>query len=392
MKSDKLLCISNGLNAMTMGLVYPVLAIYMSHISDENYFFVGIIIAIPLIIMGLMSFGWGTFSDYIGERKKIVIITTIIGSLLFFTFPFLNPISLIIFRIIQIFFLTSIILINALMTEYFPEKKGRSVGNLNVFAGLGWGIGGIISGFVVKMEDIEFNDSSIIIYFIICGIISLMSALVLLPIKEIKKKRTMKKLTISLKFGERKQITFICLTTFFLFLGYYMVIMLLPLHLEKLEASTKTIGYFVAVAGVVSAPFGRIAGNFCDKYGRKKILLIALIGYIVIVILYTITTNIIVLGILWALPFWPLYMVASTTMVSDLTKESERGRGVGLLNFTLHIGCGGGALLAGILANDMEFQDVFAVGMVFILISLGFLLMTKESLVKINQKELKETT
>lgn len=388
MKDEKLLYISYGLNSATMGLVYPILAIYMSHISGENYFFVGIIVSIPFIIMGVMSFGWGTFSDFIGERKKIVIITTIIGSILFFIFPYLNTISLIILRIVQIFFLTSIVLLNALMTEYFPKKKGTSLGNLNFFAGIGWGIGGAISGYIVKMENIEFKSQSIFIFFFISGIISLLSAFVLIPIKETKKKRTMKKLNFSTKFGEEKQIFLICITTFFLFFGYYMIILLFPLHLEKLNASTKTIGYFVASAGIVSAPFGRIAGTLCDKFGRKFNFLLAIFGYLTIIFCYTITTKIILLGILWSLPFWPIYIVASTTIVSDLTKEWERGRGIGLLNFLLYLGCGFGALFAGFLANFIEFQKVFLVGFIFVFISLVFGFFIKESF-HFNQKTFK---
>jgi predicted MFS family arabinose efflux permease len=68
--------------------------------------------------------------------------------------------------------------------------------------------------------------------------------------------------------------------------------------------------------------------------------------------------------ILWILPFYALFITASTSSVSDLTTGKERGRGIGILNSSIGMGNFAGGLLGG------QFADAFGAPATFMISSL----------------------
>ncbi|MCK5547525.1 MAG: MFS transporter, partial [Thermoplasmata archaeon] len=182
-------------------MLYPVIPIYIKHMSGDD-FLVGLSFALPLFVTIPMSFLWGTLSDYIGKRKPVLIFSGLIGASLFFVFPYLDVIGLIVARTVQMFFFSSQILTFALVTEYFPKEKGKTIGDLNLFGGAGATLGGLMVGFIVSSTFLFQGSQELVTFFSICGFLALISMVFLFVIREVKKKPVKESPRNILRFGD----------------------------------------------------------------------------------------------------------------------------------------------------------------------------------------------
>jgi len=373
------------------GMLYPVVPIYIKHISGDD-FLVGLSFALPFFVTIPTSFLWGVLSDYIGKRKPILIYSGLIGACLFIAFPFLNAVELIALRTVQLFFLSSAeVLTLALVTEYFPKSKGKSIGDLHLFGGAGSTIGGLIVGFIVPSAFLQIGDPNLISFFLICTILTFVSIMLLGIITEVQKKPERKSLREMLKFGElkpiRKEIRNICLSAAVLQLALLMVYAIFPIFIEEevigpAANATMIVGVLSAIASLGGIIGSGVAGRVCDRIGRRKVFISSIIFYGIYLFLYSLTNNIYIIAVLWAIPIYSFFFVSATAMISDLTSDAERGRGIGILTSSVGVGGGFGALLGGYAANLWSFQFVFAFGIIFVAVSLVIALTIKETLKK----------
>jgi len=94
---------------------------------------------------------------------------------------------------------------------------------------------------------------------------------------------------------------------------------------------------------------------------------------------YALTQNIYILSVIWLAPYWCFFTTSSTAMVSDLTDDRERGRGIGILNAAINFGNFAGSLLGGFLAAGFGYQPAFGVAAGLVSVALVIALLTKES-------------
>jgi DHA1 family multidrug resistance protein-like MFS transporter len=173
----------------------------------------------------------------------------------------------------------------------------------------------------------------------------------------------------------------LCAATLLLLTGNYIVYSVFPQYLTTpaFKLTTMQIGLIVAGSGLTGMLVFRAAGRLVDRAGRRKVLIPTILTYVVSWTAYALTQDIYVLSILWLLPYWCFFTTSSTAMVSDLTDERERGRGIGILNAAINFGNFAGSLMGGILAQGLGYQPAF--GVAAVLVFAGFLVSfgTKET-------------
>jgi len=148
------------------------------------------------------------------------------------------------------------------------------------------------------------------------------------------------------------------LTLFFtmivVMLGFGMVIPIFPFYVEQFGVGGKGLGIMMALFSIMQFIFSPFWGSLSDRYGRKKILLLGVIGNAVAQILT---------GLAWN---FPMLLVARTlggilsaaTMptamayISDSTTELDRGAGMGVIGAAMGVGMVIGPGLGGWLAGD----------------------------------------
>lgn len=370
-------------------MLYPVVPIYIKHVSGDD-FLVGLSFALPAFAMIATSFLWGTLSDRIGKRKPILIYCSIAVSLLFFTFPYLDAIGLIVARTVQTVFVSSSILSFALVTEYFPLSKGTSIGDLQLFGSVGSTMGGMLVGFLVSSTMLVQGSSQLLTFFMLCGALFLISTAFLVPIREVSKEPVRRPLRDMVVFsqmtGEKlREVRNVCLSAAIIHIALLMVYSIFPIFVEEDvigagENATLAVGILAALASAGGIVGSGVAGRVCDRFGRRNVFVASIVLYFAVTSVYATVKNIYVLGFLWSIPLYSFLFVSTTTMISDLTTETQRGRGLGLLNSSTNLGAGMGALLGGYAARFWDFQLVFAAGLVFVVLSLVIALFTKETL------------
>ena len=366
---------ASGLNATVTALLYASLQ-FMTFEKGHSLVYVGLIGSLPYAGMMVMAYVWGLVSDWLGKRKGIIVASGVAGSLLFFMYPWLTTIEMLIaVRFVQVCLMGSVILLIAVATERFPGEKGKVIGDLNVPLAMGWVVGAGIAAYLY-----ESSQEGL---FFLCGLVGLAGALVLLPLQETKKNNGENLLSLRqmLTFRNRRPIFILCSATLLLLTGNYIVYSVFPQYLttSAFDLSKMQIGFIVAGSGLTGVLVFRAAGRLVDRAGRRKVLIPTFLTYVLSWTAYALTQNIYVLSIIWLLPYWCFFTTSSTAMVSDLTDERERGRGIGILNAAINFGNFAGSLLGGVLAAGIGYQPAFGVAAALVFVAFLVSFATKES-------------
>ncbi len=355
---------------ITQGMLFPFLPIYAYEVSGK-FAHAGYIFSLPSLILLIMTFGWGSISDRLGDRKSVIIISNSIASLLFFLFVHVSVGWLIFLRCIQTFFYSSYILIPAIITEYFPSSKGRALGKYNVAMGIGWTIGGIISGHAAT---IGFS-----FFFSLTGILSLLFCSTFYFIRDAPREKDTRSLREFLTFGDSRQLLRLCLFAFILMTGSSVLSSIFNVHLSNLGVSKQSIGYVTSLTSLTFLLVADATGRACDRWGRKPLLMLSALSYVFTWLGIGVINNLYLKIILWILPFYAFFITASTSSASDLTSEKERGRGIGILNSSIGLGNFSGGLLGGHLADVFGASVTFMLSSIFALAGFFISLIMKES-------------
>jgi DHA1 family tetracycline resistance protein-like MFS transporter len=203
----------------------------------------------------------------------------------------------------------------------------------------------------------------------------------------------------------------IFLVVFVDLLGFGLILPLLPYYAETFGATPIVIGFIVAsyaAASLVGAP---LMGRLSDRYGRRPILLLSVagtfIGYLLLGFAQPIGTyfanlfasqavNAYIISVLFVSRMIDGFTGGNITVaqayVSDITDETNRSRGFGVIGSAFGLGFIIGPAVGGLLSRwGYNVPALAAAGMAFLnLISIYFFLpesLTLEQRVSIQQKQ-----
>ena len=150
----------------------------------------------------------------------------------------------------------------------------------------------------------------------------------------------------------RRNLYILTFVLFVVMLGYGIVIPILPFYIESMGAGGTELGLLTASYAVMRLIFGPIWGGLSDRVGRKPILLIGILGYVITMVWFGLATQLWMLFAARILAGIISSATAPTTMayIGDSTSEDERGGGMGLLGAAGGIGTIIGPAMGGFLA------------------------------------------
>jgi len=161
-----------------------------------------------------------------------------------------------------------------------------------------------------------------------------------------------------------------------------MIIPIMPFYVESLGASGSTLGLLMAVYGLMQFIFAPVWGQLSDRFGRRRILMLGVLGNALAQFLFGLSTQIWMLFAARALSGILSSATLPTAMafISDSTEEHERGGGMGMMGAAMGIGMVLGPGLGGWLAGFSLSVPFFLAGTLSLVALVVIFLVLPESL------------
>ncbi|MFD2612861.1 MFS transporter [Paenibacillus gansuensis] len=181
----------------------------------------------------------------------------------------------------------------------------------------------------------------------------------------------------------RKQLTLIGFTLFTIFIGFGIVIPLLPVMVQETGAPEYHFNIMLAAYSAVSFVVSPFWGALSDRIGRKPVLLAGVIGFSASFFLFGMSS-----GHLWLMYvsriLGGLFSGATTACavayVADITTDENRTKGMGVVGMSIGLGFIFGPAIGGILSKYGHPVPFFTASVISLLTALFIVSTLKESL------------
>lgn len=152
---------------------------------------------------------------------------------------------------------------------------------------------------------------------------------------------------------KNRKMHILFLSLIIVMMGYGIAMPVLPFYIENLGGRGIHFGLLIASYGVMQLIFAPIWGSLSDKYGRKPMLLVGMVGMGTAMALFAVATEL-----------WMLYLAqilsgslssaalpAAQAYASDSTTREERGGAMGKIGGAIGLGMVLGPGVGGLLAS-----------------------------------------
>jgi len=152
----------------------------------------------------------------------------------------------------------------------------------------------------------------------------------------------------------RKNLFILSFTLLVVMLGYGMVMPIMPFYIEHFGAGGTELGWLMSTYSLMPQICAPIWGILSDRYGRKPILAIGVLGYAITLFMFGLAKTFAMLFIARSLSG----ILSSATMptamayIGDNTPQKEKSKGMGQLGAMVGVGVIIGPLVGGFLSTD----------------------------------------
>ncbi len=372
------------------------------------YLMLTVVISIPAFVSIIGSSLFSSFSDKTGKRKEIMFLARILLMAQCILLIFFNDTSFQILLILAVFSVHNVFYImhNSLITIIcHPDKRGEVSSFQMFFASLGWMIGSSVSGLIYTnlgmIGGLAFGAG----FALLTGISVLFSptkpesiedtiieadqplvtpsvavSQIKPPYPKIPASETTKKTKNYWQILSQKNILVFLVILAIVDFGSGPFNAMASVYLGKVGLTDNYIGISNMIATFLGMIFQLFIGRMLDKKGRKPIFLVSLIGYpIIYSLIYLLSGSWIAVFIIYSYPLYALRNPSANAIMSDLTDEKERSRGMSLLSFEqsifLNTGSFLGALIADISSKGILVLPIFPMSFSVVAVILAFFLM-----------------
>src|SRR3989338_6845379 len=150
----------------------------------------------------------------------------------------------------------------------------------------------------------------------------------------------------------KKPLLTIFLVVFIDLVGFGMIIPILPYYAVSFQASATTLGWLMMSYSAMQFVFSPFWGRLSDRIGRLPVLLACIAGIGVSMVLLGMAKSLIWLFAARILAgFFGANISAASAYIADVTKPSERAKGMGLIGAAFGLGFLFGPVLGGLLSK-----------------------------------------
>jgi len=171
-------------------------------------------------------------------------------------------------------------------------------------------------------------------------------------------------------------------------LGFGIIIPILPSYIESMGGGGFTMGLLMAIFSAMQFIFSPVWGGLSDRYGRKPILMLGVLGFAITMLLMGLSTKLWMLIAARGLAGVLSSATLPTAMayIGDSTDKKNRGGGMGVVGAAMGLGMVLGPGIGGMMAGiSMEAPFYFAAILALLSIGLIWLLLPESLLAEKRQ-------
>lgn len=176
----------------------------------------------------------------------------------------------------------------------------------------------------------------------------------------------------------RKNLLILSFTMLVVMLGYSLAMPLLPFYIEKFGVGGTELGWLMSTYSLMQLICAPIWGIISDRYGRKPILAIGILGYTITLFLFGLAQSFLMLFLARTLSGILSSATQPTAMayIGESTEQKEKSKGMGQLGAMVGLGVIIGPLMGGYLsANSLSLPFFVGSGLAFIALLLVIFLL-----------------
>ena len=338
-----LLCLSSVFFSASYNLLIPELPAYLSSLGGAEY--IGLIISLFTLTAGLSRPFSGRLIDTIG-RKPVMIVGPVVCIICGGLYPVLGTIGGFLFLRLLHGFSTGFnpTATSTYVSDVVPQKYwGEAMGIQGLCFGTGLALGPALGGYLSQYFSLD-------VLFYLSSVMALISVILILNLGEtLERKQAFSWKLLRLKRSDilAKEAFPPALVTFFAYLGFGMMLTLIPDWSSHLGFQNK--GSFFIVFTVSSLVIRIFAGKVSDKYGREPLVIMGLI--LLIIAFFEMGMLQTKMGLMISATLYGLAMgILSPSLNAwtvDLSVKNEKGKAISTMYIALEAGIGLGALFSG---------------------------------------------
>ncbi len=372
-KNSFLLACASLFSDVSTEMLYPILPIYLTQYMKASGSIIGIIEGIAQATQNIIQGFSGWLSDKLQRRKPIALVGYLLSAL---SKPFIGLANT--WQIVLAARFSDRLGAgsrsaprDALVAESVePQHRGKAFGLEGFGDNLGAFLGPLIT--ILLFFYLSFDIHSIFYLAIIPGLIAFV---LVLFVKE-KGNEVAAKVKVDLNIRQFPKQYWNYLLVIGLFgLGNSSNAFLILLIREKGLSLMNTVlvyAFYNLVAALISYP----AGTLSDKYGRKPVLLISFIIFLIAYSGFAFSSNILLMGFLFVVYglYQGIFRTAGKSFAADFVPKHLRASGIGWYSMTVGFSSLAASIVAGQLWDKVNHATVFMCGAAFSLVGIVSLL------------------
>jgi MFS family permease len=359
-----------GLQSTGIAISWQFTTLFVKHeLSAPDFITLTIVFASPSFVTIAAVNIWGSLSDQYRARKPFMILGFLGYAYTFVLYSFVTT---------SLQFLVVGILGAVLSSAALPAgtahlttgtvSKGERMGYFIAVQSAGWFAGALLGGL---LYDIIGMFTLYRIAAIACIFATGITILYVrdLPMEEVPQEKKTSFLYLIRKPGIARLTLMVALSQIGIGALSFMHAIII---VDELGGLALYVGVANSVATLIGVLVTGYIGRIVDRRGPVRIMIMAMLLYVVWAFAFALVTDSIAASILWALPIYPLASTAAYALASMLSGDSERGRAMSLVSGAQNSGNAIGPVVGGLFAQFVfgTVQPISWIMMIFNLVAL----------------------
>lgn len=181
---------------------------------------------------------------------------------------------------------------------------------------------------------------------------------------------------------KKKALPILFAVMFLVMSGFGVIIPVIPFYAEEIGATPSQLGLLMAVYSLMQFIFAPVWGRVSDRYGRKPVMLIGILGLSLSFFLMALSSELWMLFVARIIggTLSAANMPTAMAYVADITTEEDRAKGMGMIGAATGLGFIFGPAIGGVFSQASLSTPFYVAGTLSLITSLFVLFVLKESL------------